>query len=157
MAISFMLEKDDLPEHGSVELRVRRAFDLNVSAAEAQRQVDRWLIETVSYMMGAGAPILLVTDAQVAWQAPVIFTLPPIGSAGVIGHALVDVETAALVEPVALKAELLRTARALHSRVVSAMPERTMPAAEFATDLCPTVTAPQGDPREILAAHASLS
>ena len=44
-----------IPEEGQVELKVDRSFEIKVTAEQARRQADRWLLNEVSYMIGAEA------------------------------------------------------------------------------------------------------
>ena len=64
-----VFEELPLPESGAVELTVQRSFEIKVTAAEAQRKVNRWLSWEVSMLIMADPPTLHIGE-QVVWRVP---------------------------------------------------------------------------------------
>ena len=64
-----ILEPYAIPEKGEFEVYVKRTVNLRVSAEEARRKVNQWLLDQVSCLMGAESPELLLNEAQAVWQA----------------------------------------------------------------------------------------
>ncbi|MBI5053952.1 MAG: hypothetical protein HZC38_08330 [Chloroflexi bacterium] len=91
--MSIILDNYTIPEKGKVELKA--AFEIKVTAEEARRKVNRWLLEFVSTQMGGEAPTLIV-GKRVVWRVPAAISFPHIGSAGIAGYIDVDVETGAM-------------------------------------------------------------
>jgi hypothetical protein len=90
--MEILLEHYTVPERGEVELDVHRKFAIHVTAAEAQRQVNQWVLLEVSCVMGALAPSLVIGE-RVTWRVPIELTAPHIGHVGVAGFVDVDVQT----------------------------------------------------------------
>ena len=53
---SVLFEIADMPAQGPVTVNVDYSFEIKITAKQAQRQVDSWLLNDVSYMMGADKP-----------------------------------------------------------------------------------------------------
>lgn len=66
--MTIILDNYVIPEHGRLDIRA--TVDLVVSAQEARRLVDRWLLESVSVLIGADVPTLII-GRQVVWRVPV--------------------------------------------------------------------------------------
>jgi hypothetical protein len=79
-----------------VELKVERAFDIKITAEEARRQVNRWLLNEVSYLISADPPTLVV-GGRVVWRVPAWIGFPHTGRLGVVGAVEVEVETGEMV------------------------------------------------------------
>jgi hypothetical protein len=90
--MTIFLEAYTIPEKGKVELKVDRSFEITVTAAEARRKVNRWLLNEVSYLIGADPPTLVVGE-HVAWRVPAWIGFPHTGRVGVVGTVDVDVQT----------------------------------------------------------------
>lgn len=90
--MTILLEQYTIPEKGNVELSVQRAFEIKVTAKEAQRQVNRWVLLEVSCVMGAEPPALVVGE-RVVWRVPVVLTASHVGIVGEVGVINVDVQT----------------------------------------------------------------
>ncbi len=93
-----LLENQDIPESGRLELDIRVSADIRVAAPEAQRRVTRLLAQDVSYQMYGGQPQLVVGGERVVWRVPAYLGLPKLGEFGPLGTVDVDVQTGA-VEP----------------------------------------------------------
>jgi hypothetical protein len=113
--MTILLEPYIIPEKGKVELKVERSFEIKVTAEEAQRQVNRWLLNEVSYLIGADPPTLVVGE-QVVWRVPAWIGFPHTGRAGVVGMVDVDVTTGAMNNTPECKAEIERRAEELAAR-----------------------------------------
>ena len=90
--MTILLEQCYLPERGTVEINVKQAFEILVTAEEARRQVHLWLLDEVSCMMGAEPPTLVIGE-RIVWRVPVHFSAPPVGIVGTVGMVDVDVQT----------------------------------------------------------------
>lgn len=114
--MTIILEPYSIPEKGKVELNVNRSFEIKVTAEEARRQVNRWLLNEVSYLIGAEAPTLVVGEQRVVWRVPAAISFPHTGRAGVVGAVDVNINTGAMNNSLDCKAEIERRARELAAR-----------------------------------------
>ncbi len=101
--MSIVLDAYKIPSKGPVQLRVKRDFTIQITAEEARRLVNRWLLDEVSYLFGALAPTLVVGE-KVVWRVPAIYSLPHVGQVGTIGFVDVDVQSGVM----ATSPELIR-------------------------------------------------
>jgi len=96
-----------VPAH-DVDLRERQTVRLEivpprarVTATAAQRHVNRFLLDQVSYLMGTERPVLteaaLPRAAPLVWRVPVVLTNPTDGPLGQVGTVDVDAETGELL------------------------------------------------------------
>ena len=88
--MTIILDNYTIPEKGKVELAA--SFEIKVTAEEARRKVNRWLLEFVSAQMGGETPTLIVGE-RVVWRVPAYISFPHTGRAGVAGYVDVDVKT----------------------------------------------------------------
>jgi hypothetical protein len=91
--MTIILDNYTIPEKGKVELKA--SFEIKVTAEEARRKVNRWLLEFVSTQMGGESPILIVGE-RIIWRVPAYISFPHTGRAGIAGYIDVDVETGAM-------------------------------------------------------------
>lgn len=103
--MAIILDLYTVPKKGKVELKVNRSFEIKVTSEEARHQVNRWLLNEVSYMMATDLPTLVVGE-RVAWRVPAWFGAPHLGRIGVVGAIDVDVETGELSNLAECKAEI---------------------------------------------------
>ena len=61
--MTVVLENLIIPERGVLELNVNQSIEIKVTAEEARRKVNRWLLDYVSYMMHADPPTFVVDGA----------------------------------------------------------------------------------------------
>lgn len=135
--MDILLDQITLPEHGEVQIKLERTFTLNVSAEQARRQVNRWLLLEVSTMIGAETPTLVLGD-QVAWRVPAVFTAPHVGHVGVVGTVEVDVQTGEMNNISAYKVQIERSAQELAERLPPYPTKREVTAQYWAKDKLPT-------------------
>ena len=88
--MTVVLESYELPQRGT--FTIQQTIDIQVSADEARLQVKDWLLDGVSYMMGVESPTLIV-NSHTYWRVPVIYTAPPQGKVGNVGHIDLDATT----------------------------------------------------------------
>jgi len=91
--MTIILDNLSLPEKGPVEIKVNVSFEIKVTAEEARRKVNRWLIDQVSLQMGGLKPALVLLGERAVWRVPVEFTAPSVGRAGMVGEVEVEVDT----------------------------------------------------------------
>ena len=108
--MTIVLDNYVIPEHGRLDIRA--TVDLVVSAQEARRLVDRWLLESVSVLIGADMPTLII-GRQVVWRVPVWMGLAGSGCTQ-LGAIDVDVTSGALLD-VKRRAEEIITAAAIYA------------------------------------------
>jgi len=113
--LAIVLDPYIIPEKGKVELKVNRSFEIKVTAEEARRQINRWLMNEVSLLISADPPTLVVGD-QVVWRAPAWISFPHTGRAGMVGAVEVDVSTGAMNNTPELKAEIEHQAEKMAKR-----------------------------------------
>lgn len=102
-----LFEDVDIRDRGAHE--IRQTIDIRVTPEEARRKVNRWLLDSVSYMMHAESPILVINGRSV-WRVPASLTATHIGNVGVVGAVDVDVRTGELVDADACRAEMTASA-----------------------------------------------
>lgn len=114
--MALILDPYTVPEKGRLNLKINRSFDIKVTAEEARRQVDRWLLNEVSYLMH-GLPPTLVLGERAVWRVPASLGFPDLGQAREIGTIEVDAETGAMNNTPQCKAELERYAEEIAARL----------------------------------------
>lgn len=151
MAITLLVDEQTLPEKGKVNLHLDHTFEINISAEEARRQVKRWLLSEVSYMLTTQAPVLKLGEV-VVWRVPVVFTASHIGHVGVVGEIDVDVATGAMNNTASRKEMILCQARKLAATMPPYQPHTAIPEDSFAHHLKPTHPSgkPAGSPLDLL-------
>lgn len=125
-----------IPEKGIVELKINRLFEIKVTAEEARRKVNRWLMNEVSMMIGAEAPTLVVGE-QVVWRVPAWIGFPHTGRAGTVGTVDVDVQTGDMDNTPEVKAKIERCAEAVAARQLPYQPRPELPAQYLAKGVPP--------------------
>jgi hypothetical protein len=124
--MSITLVPYTLPEKGVVHLVVDRSFEIRVTAEEARRQVNRWVHNEVTYLMG-GQPPTLVIGEQVVWRVPVSIGFPSVGQAGIVGMVDVDVKTGVMNTSPELEAGLIKEAEKIAQRLPPFQPHQLPP------------------------------
>ena len=115
--MTIILERYPIPDSGPLKLSVEISAEIKISADEARRKVNVFLLNNLSYLtIGERQPELVVGE-RVCWRVAVNHTLPGFGALGRIGTIDVDVETGELqpVSPEQLK-EMKQRAKALAAR-----------------------------------------
>lgn len=129
--MQIVFEELNLPESGRVELTVQRSFEIKVTAAEAQRQVNRWLYMEVGMLLGADPPTLVI-DQEVIWRVPVWFGVLRFGRLGVVGTVDVNVQTGEIYQLAERKVQIQQCASQLAQRLppfqpIADVPEQYIP------------------------------
>ena len=146
--MQIILEPNAIPERGTFQ--IQETITIQVTANEAKRQVNRWLLHEVNSQMGAEQPILVVGERTV-WRVPVYWSAPHVGHVGIVGNIEVDVLSGDMDRSEQRKAELIQRAQEL----AAGLPPyqlREAPAAYLASQMAPTHKPgrPPGDPRDLL-------
>ncbi len=134
--MDIILENITLPEKGRVEIVLPRAFEIKVTAEEARRMVNRWLLNEVSYLMGAEPPTLVVGE-RVVWRVPAYISYPHVGKAGTVGAVDVDVETGVMNNSPELIGKMHEHAKKIHAKLPPYEPKRETPAEYLSKDVPP--------------------
>ena len=137
--MEILLDEIALPEHGEVELKFERKFTINISAEQARRQVNRWLLLEVSTMIGAETPTLVLKD-PVVWRVPAVFTAPHVGSVGIVGTVEVDVQTGQMNNSIECKVLIEHCAQELAASLPPYPARREVPTQYWAKDKLPIRT-----------------
>ncbi len=114
--MTILLDSQPIPPKGKVDLKVERSFEIKMTAEEARRQVNRWLLNEVSCLIGADEPTLVVGEERVVWRVPAWIGFPHTGRAGVVGTVDVDVETGQMDNSPACQATIEAEAQRLAER-----------------------------------------
>ena len=91
--MTIILEHYPIPNSGRLELSLNISADIKISADEARRRVNGFLLNTLSYLTLGDRESELVVGKRVCWRISVNHTLPGFGAIGRIGTIDVDVET----------------------------------------------------------------
>lgn len=115
--MTIILERYPLPQTGPLQLSLEVSAEIKISADEARRKVNGFLLNHLSYLITAERQPELVVSDKVYWRVSVNHTLPGFGAIGRIGVIDVDVETGEL-QPVAPEQleEMKRRAKTLATR-----------------------------------------
>lgn len=124
--MSIIIDPFTIPEKGKVELNVQRSFEIKVTAEEARRQVNRWLHDHVTMLIGAELPALVIGE-QVVWRVPAVFRVPDLGRVGVVGTIDVEVNSGVMTIPTDLDLELEGKAEELAERLPPYQPKGPVP------------------------------
>ena len=106
------LEHLDLGEHQPVNVQILPP-SVRISALAAKRKVSRFVLDEISYLMGAEPPSLQTDHLRYVWRVPVVLTYPTHGTIGAAGHIDVDAETGEITLPEGHIEEIKRNAQAL--------------------------------------------
>ena len=112
------VELQSLPQTGRLEIDIRVSSDINVSAYAARQKVDNFVLNEISYLMHAGEPTFVVSDA-IYWRVPVILSIVSRGDIGEVGTISVDAQTGQLIAAPQLIAEVTARAEGLAARFTS--------------------------------------
>ncbi|MEJ2750597.1 MAG: hypothetical protein P8183_22235 [Anaerolineae bacterium] len=96
-----------IPEKGPVNIDFQLSFEIKCTAVQAKRIVTDWLLNEISYLIGADMPTLVLHERP-AWRGPDWLTLPGTKHKEIIGAIDVDVETGQINAPASSKAQLER-------------------------------------------------
>lgn len=135
--MKILWDQIDLPEHGTVELTLSHTFEIKVTATEARRKVNGWLLDYVSYMMRAQMPTLVIGNC-VSWHVPVVLTTPDLGAVGEVGIVHVDVKTGQMDNSDECALLLRQAARKIGERLPPYQPRKEVPPEYLANHLTPT-------------------
>ena len=108
-----------LPKTGRLEVEIKVAADVNISAYAAKQKVNDFVLSDISYMMHAGNATLVLAD-RIYWRVPVILSLTSRGDVGEVGAIDVDVETGQMHVTPQLIAEINARAEGLALSTASA-------------------------------------
>jgi len=108
------LTPPDLEEHQSVRLQIVPSR-VQVSAETARRKVNRFLLDQVSYLLGAGYPEL-AKEIHLVWRVPVVLAYPDRGVVGQVGTIDVNAETGDTLTPPHVVETIQINAKALAAR-----------------------------------------
>lgn len=114
--MTIILDAYPLPTTGMVNLRVERDFEMHISATEARKKVDRWLLMHVSTQMGALEPTLCIGE-NVVWRVPVTISFSSSGHKERVGSADVDVQTGEIIDPRSAETTIITTAEIVASQL----------------------------------------
>ena len=103
--MAIILKNYAIPEKGPVEIDFKLSFEIKFTAVQAKRAVNNWLLNEISYLIGADMPTL-VLHQHPAWRVPVWLTLPGTKHKEIIGSIDVDVETGQITDLASSKAQL---------------------------------------------------
>jgi len=124
--MTIVLENLVIPERGIVELDLKQSIEIKITAEEARRKVNRWLLEYVSYMMHAAAPTLVVDGQQAMWRVPAILTNSRVGDVGVAGTVDVDVHTGQMDNTETLQAQITKHAVEMTKKLPPYQPRQSV-------------------------------
>ena len=110
--MTIVLERYTIPERGVFEINLKQSIDIRVTAEEARRKVNRWLLDYVSYMMHAEAPTLVIGE-KVVWRVPAVLTASQVGNVGIAGYVEVDVQNSQMNNTAECKEQITQCARKL--------------------------------------------
>lgn len=101
----------DLQENQTVNLQIVPP-QVRIPAVKARHIVNRFLLDNISYLMGATRPTLVQSD-RLMWRVPVVLTYPNQGEIGEVGYVDVDAEQGHIVDVPQTIEELRNRARTL--------------------------------------------
>jgi hypothetical protein len=105
--VTIILDRYTIPEQGAFEIHA--AVQISVTAVQARRLANRFLMDEVSHLLVAAAPDLVVGD-QTRWRVPVWIGFPGHGRHAV-GVLEVDVQTGVFLDQEAHITEIKQRAK----------------------------------------------
>lgn len=114
--MTIILDNYPIPESGVLE--IKHKVEIGVSAESAHKIANQWVFGSVSYMMCAQSPTLVI-DKNSVWRIPVLYTAPQAGHVGVVGHVDVDVLTGELLNPEKSKTMIIECAEKIAANLPS--------------------------------------
>jgi hypothetical protein len=103
--MAIILNNYAIPEKGLVNIDFQLSFEIKCTAVQAKSIVNNWLLNEISYLIGADLPTLVLHERP-AWRVPVWLTLPGTKHKEIIGAVDVDVETGQMIDLANSKARL---------------------------------------------------
>jgi hypothetical protein len=103
--MAIILNNYAIPEKGPVNIDFQLSFEIKCTAVQAKRIVTDWLLNEISYLVGADLPTLVLQERP-AWRVPIWLMLPGTKHKEIIGAVDVDVETGQIIDPANSKAQL---------------------------------------------------
>ncbi len=103
--MAIILNNYAIPDKGPVHINFNMSFEIKHTAVQAKRLVSGWLLNEISYLIGADLPTLVLYESP-AWRVPIWLTLPGTNHKEIIGAVDVDVETGKINDPVKSKAQI---------------------------------------------------
>ena len=100
-----ILDNYPIPEQGQVDIDVRFSFEINIDTLEARKVVNAWLLNEVSYMIGAGKATLVLSQRP-TWRVPAWIAFSGEPQKNIVGVVDVDVQTGEIINPNETKAKL---------------------------------------------------
>jgi len=91
--MTIVLERYPIPNTGPLDISLEISTEINISADDARRKVNAYLLNQLSYLTISELNPVLVVGERVVWRVAVQHTLPGFGAIGRIGEIDVDVET----------------------------------------------------------------
>jgi hypothetical protein len=95
--MSIILERYGTPKTGELKISLDISAQINISADDARRKVNGFLLNNVSYLIVGGKFPELVIGERIVWRVGVNHSLPGFGEIGRIGIVDVDAETGDIV------------------------------------------------------------
>ena len=105
--MAIILNNYTIPEKGPVNIDFKLSFEIKCTAVQAKSTVNNWLLNEISYLIGADMP-MLVLHQRPTWRVPIWLTLPGTNHKEIIGTVDVDVETGQITDFANSKAQLER-------------------------------------------------
>lgn len=96
--MTLILDNITIPERGTLEIKVDRTVEINVTAEQARKKVDHWLMDQVSFMIGAKEPSLVILGEKTVWRVPAWISFIQGRWEGLIGIVDVDVLTGEMLD-----------------------------------------------------------
>ena len=116
MTTTILLDNVTLSETGAVEIRINRSFTIAISAEQARRTVNRWLLMEVSMSFVAESPTLALA-ASAVWRVPVVYTASHVGRVGLAGTVDVDVNTGEIFDSPEVRECIFATAKSMAEKL----------------------------------------
>ena len=129
--MTIVFEQMTIPERGVLEIDLKQSIEIKVTAEEARRKVNRWLLDHVSYMMHADPPTFVVDGKRALWRVPAIFTASSVGVVGTVGQVDVDVSTGMFEDTDECKQKIVQCARAAAAKLPPYQPGQLTVSEEF--------------------------
>lgn len=129
--MTIVLDHFVIPERGVFEIDLKQSIEIRVTAKEAQRKVDRWVMEYVSYMMHAEMPTLVITKEKTVWRVPAVYTASQVGRVGTVGTVDIDVFTGVMETSDKLGEQFIACAREMATKLPPYKPGHMQVADEF--------------------------
>lgn len=109
------MDSKSVSQTSPINLSFHVVATLNLTAADARRQVNRQIVTELGTGLIARDPELVIADEKIIWRVPIVLSLPELGDLGQVGTVDIDARSGEILSDVAAQERIIQHARRLYS------------------------------------------